>query len=404
MLRTVLLAFCCALALSASEAQQLGGPGTPPAGQSPQDSAVASPEDFSSPAVRARRLWRRDMAKKSAPKSGCFSTTFPSTEWNEAPCSTVQAPPHPARLDRNPQTAGNGSNPLASPSGPISSASGTLAKVSGVTSESDSASGSGVWSLQLNMNTFDGSPLCAGQANCHAWEQFIADNPGDVFIQYWLIGHDKNCPARPHGFPDDWTYFKGDAIEAAGCYLNGNQKQAAKQGIERLQGLRVTGSTSSAAQTVIYETADGQLFGGSDSGDPLSVGTNWNKAEFNIFGHDGGHQANLNPGASGASIVVQVGVDYGNVSAPPCLYTDTGPNQGYTAETNNLNPIAPCAGYSGQVGMSDPGIQFTEDQFPAIAECSFPDTTATCVPHTGSNFADAAFAVNCPAGGPPCSL
>ena len=81
------------------------------------------------------------MAKKSAPASGCYSATFPSTEWRSAPCSTAPGRPHPARLDQGPQQAGAGNSPVASPARTISSATGLLANVAGVTSEGDSVSG-----------------------------------------------------------------------------------------------------------------------------------------------------------------------------------------------------------------------------------------------------------------------
>jgi len=46
--------------------------------------------------------------------------------------------------------------------------------------------------------------------------------------------------------------------------------------------MRVTGSTSSSAQSVIFEALD-QLVTSTDNGDLLAIGNQWNQAEFNIF-------------------------------------------------------------------------------------------------------------------------
>ena len=218
------------------------------------------------------------MAQKPTPKPGCFSTKFPSTEWTEITCSDAPPVPHPLLLGQDAaSTAGAGNSPIVSvpPSDPITSISGSLVQVSGVTSESD-PTGAGRWSLQLNANRFN-SPLCGGQAGCTGWQQFIADNPGNVYIQYWLIGHANPCPATPAGFPEGhtWTYFPGGRGQAPGCYINGNQPPGPEQGLDGLQGLRLTGSSSSISQSSTYEIANGFLLHATDAGDPLSIGRNW---------------------------------------------------------------------------------------------------------------------------------
>lgn len=179
MLRTALLAICCVSAISASEAQQVSPPGALPAGQRLRNNAVAQPEDFSSPEARAKQVWRQNMAKKSARQPGCFTATFPSTEWKETTCSTAPARPHPIRLGPGPHAGGKGKSPVAQlNSSQIFAATGMLATVSGVTSETDTKAGANTWSLQLNTNAFDPGTLCAGQAGCIGWEQFVADTPG----------------------------------------------------------------------------------------------------------------------------------------------------------------------------------------------------------------------------------
>ena len=292
MLRTVVLALSFAFVLSPSWAQTVtAAPDTSPAGPLLRN-APPPLEDTTSAAFQARQSWRRTMAQKPTPKPGCFSTKFPSTEWTEIPCSNAPALPHPPRLGpAAPSTGGAANNsPIVSvpPSHPITSISGFLAQVSGVTSESD-PSGAGRWSLQLNANTFS-SPNCGGQAGCSGWQQFIADNPGNVYIQYWLIGHTSPCPATPAGLSGTWTYFPGVPAkhQASGCFINGNQTPAPQQGLDGLQGLRLTGSSSSISQSATYEIANGFLVTATDAGDPLSIGANWTRAEFNIFGYSGG--------------------------------------------------------------------------------------------------------------------
>ncbi len=208
------------------------------------------------------------MAQKPPSKPGCFTTQFPSTEWTEVPCSSAPPRPHPPRL--GPLTAGAGAEPIVSVpvSHPINSMSGVLAQVGGVTSGNSDPTGAGRWSLQLNTNRYN-TPLCGGEAGCSGWQQFIADNPGNVYIQYWLIGHSNPCPATPAGLTGSWTYAPG-----FGCFMNGRQTPAPQQGLDGLQGLRLTGSSSSISQSSTYEIANGFLAVAIDTGDPLSIGAN----------------------------------------------------------------------------------------------------------------------------------
>ena len=276
-LRTLALAIFCVLASSPLYAENVtAAPNAQQSGPPPRN-AVPPLEDTASPAFQARQSWRRTMARKPTPKSGCFSTAFPSTEWTEVPCSNAPPQPHPFRLvTPSAGGTGHGGSPILSVpiAHPITSVSGVLAQVTGVTSESD-PSGAGRWSLQLNANLFN-SPLCAGQATCSGWEQFIADNPGNVYIQYWLVGHTSPCPAVPAGLTGSWTYYPGAPGQASGCYINGHQSPGPQQGLNGLQGLRVTGSSSSISQSSTYEIANGFLVTATDTGDPLSIGANWN--------------------------------------------------------------------------------------------------------------------------------
>jgi hypothetical protein len=340
------------------------------------------PSEAQPSAQQLRENWRQLMLKRPAPKAGCYSTTFPSTEWQELPCSTETARPHPPALSHLPQTGGAGNDPSALVTGSLTSATGSLHQVTGVTQESDPG-GQNSYSLQLNTNNFNSASLCAGQPKC-GWQQFIRDNPGNVYIQYWLINHTSPCPAKPSG----WQFFAGGSGQASGCFINGNQTSAPTQSLSDLQGMRVIGGTSAAAQSVVYETAGDQIYTAKDNGDLLGIGTQWTQAEFNIFGLCCGNQATFN---AGSTIVVQIDVGNGTQTAPTC------PNGGFTAESNNLNPVSPCYGFADPNGFFPPAVIFTEDLRQAIPGCGYPNGVTACVTENGSTISDAAYAATCPA-------
>ena len=188
--------------------------GTPPPTSTSERPDLQSASQLSEKQLREN--WRRQMLKTPVPSAGCYTSAFPSTQWQEVPCSTAKARPHP------PAVAGAGNDPFASVVGSLSSATGSLLHVTGVTQESDPG-GQNSYSLQLNTNTFQSATLCAGQARCRGWQQFIRDNPGNVYIQYWLINHASPCPTNPANFPDGWQFFPGAPNQASGCFINGNQ-------------------------------------------------------------------------------------------------------------------------------------------------------------------------------------
>jgi hypothetical protein len=62
------------------------------------------------PQPSAKRLhdWRKGMARVPLPRRGCFTSSYPSTEWREVPCTTPPARPYPPARDRGPDIVGNG--------------------------------------------------------------------------------------------------------------------------------------------------------------------------------------------------------------------------------------------------------------------------------------------------------
>src|SRR5208282_4338897 len=286
--------------------------GTPSLATQPAVAQAAAPQAPPSQATPEMEAWRRQMVRTPFPKPGCYTSGYPKTEWQEVPCSTAKPRPHQTNGDYSAQVT----------SGSISSATGSFDSVTGATGEKDSSAGENHFSLQLNTNQFN-SPLCdKGNSGC-AWQQYIYDSPGDVYIQYWLLSNKQPCPSK------SWAYYDGSSGGVPGCYINGNQvAPSSPQTIIDLAKLRLIGNTSSSQQSAILQAADGKLWGSPDSGDLLSIGTQWTIAEFNVVGWGGGSTATLTP-STGTTIVVQTSVDNAT-KIPP------GVGGGFTGESNNL--------------------------------------------------------------------
>ena len=148
-------------------AQTSAGPAAPSfAPTTTQPAPTQSPKD-----------WRRGMAHVPPPKQGCFTSSYPSTQWQEVPCTTAPAIPYrPARGPR-PDTVGNGNDVSAKVTGHITEAVGSFDSVTGVTSETGTNPYTGatnapnVYSLQLNSNSSPPPParardVWAGSSSC----------------------------------------------------------------------------------------------------------------------------------------------------------------------------------------------------------------------------------------------
>ncbi|MBV8495541.1 MAG: hypothetical protein JO361_02030 [Gammaproteobacteria bacterium] len=114
-----------------------------------------------------------------------------------------------------------------------------------------------------------------------------------------------------------------------------------------MASIYLTGNSSGTQQSAVLEIPSGKMLGSPDTGDFLGIGTQWNTAEFNVFGASGGSEADLN---LGAVLVVRTSVENETTNAPTCQPT------GFTAESNNLNLVPPCCTFSG----TPPGIYFWE--------------------------------------------
>ena len=118
------------------------------------------------PATLSRDAWRATMAGTPRPKNGCFTATYPDTNWQEVPCTTAPLRPYQPVGGPTPQTVGQGFDFSALTTQPISSAVGSFDTVVGVTSLTG-PDGDNSYSLQLNTSQFTTS-ICDGAANSTA--------------------------------------------------------------------------------------------------------------------------------------------------------------------------------------------------------------------------------------------
>ena len=289
--------------------------------------------------ARLLEAWRVSMAQIPLPKKGTFEASYPSNEWREVP--SAKAPPYPMlpRRGPRPDTVGNGQNVSAqAPSGLISSATGSFDSVTGVTSESGQINSKGsavanAYTLQLNMNTFKST--VGGAAGCQGWEQFVFENDGTsgpyyrVYIQYWLLGYGTTSPGP------GWQNQSGTPNWAKN---SANASTVPNQPIGNLANLSLGGTVSASGDSYFFSTGSTMYAGTGDN--LVNATTNWNIAEFGVFGDGGGGGAIFN---SGSAIVTRTQIIYGGTAPPTCLA------KGFTGETNNLNfgPTAPSPSPTG---------------------------------------------------------
>jgi hypothetical protein len=300
-------------------------------------------------AAKNLEVWRAARRGLLPTKEGCYTSSYPSDEWQSATCVTAPQRPYPAARGRRPDFVGNGTDASVTPAGLIYSAVGSFDLVTGVTSESGQVDNTGpsvanAFSLQLNTQTFQ-TPLC-NSSGCVGWQQFVYSNAcGDdacVFMQYWLIDYVQPCPRN-------WTPFSGDG--APGCYINSNAVLVSRQPIQNLREMTLNGNAAPGSiDTVIFHVGN-TLYLASGADGVLQLSQHWQSAEFNVVGDGGGGQANFN---SGSSIVVRTAVDSGSALPPACS-----PN-GFTAETNNLY-LAPASAIPPVSRGTLPAIVFMEN-------------------------------------------
>ena len=340
--------------LFASHAYSAQTDGTDGTQKPSSEKSKAATEQMSPEEAHRREAWRDFMRVTPKPKKGCFTATYPKTEWQEVPCITPPDIPMPPRQGVRPLVVGNGDDISAQvpTTGFISTAIGSFDSVTGVTSESSPIGNSGpsvanAYTLQINTDFF-ASTACAGSPNtgCRGWEQFVHANDGSsgsVFIQYWLIRYNTTCPMG-------WTQFMFTGSTDIYCYRNSPGATAVpNQPITNLGQLSLAGSVSATSDSATLTTGtNAYSVAGSNS---VNAAAGWQTAEFNVFGYggnsSGGGAATFN---SGSTIVPRTRIFYGSPNPPTCVASD------FTGETNNLSfgPTAPVATAPG------PAVNFTE--------------------------------------------
>jgi hypothetical protein len=286
--------------------------------------------------------WRKAIAAKPQPKKGCFTSKFPSLEWQEIPCVDGPKYPMPPKAGILPDIVGNGNEIAAqAPSGHITSTTGSFDSLTNVTSEAGQIAAAGgqianAYTLQINTDFF-ASTVCSGSpipANCSGWEQFVFENNNvshRAYIQYWLIKYNTACPAGWTNFPSGTDNY---------CVILSNSSGAVPTPavpVTNLGQVTMTGSATASGDSIVM-TISGMAY--SRNGDnAVNASAGWSIAEFNILGDGGsavgvGSEANFN---NTASLVTRTQITYGGTAPPICVA------QGFTAETNNLSfgPAAP---------------------------------------------------------------
>jgi hypothetical protein len=342
-----LAAFAALLAVPVGHAQTPNP--TPPAATTPLPSAKSLHE------------WHRGMARVPLPKTGCFTSSYPSNEWQEVPCTTAPARPYPpARGGRRTDQVGNGTDVSAQVTGHISEAIGSFDSVTGVTSVTDPNGVSG-FSLQLNANFFT-TPACNGAAApsaCRGWQQFVYSNSGSAFMQYWLINYDTTCPAG-------WFTFPHPNDPGNDCFENGiNSVNVPVQAVANLANLSLMGQANGGGTDTIIMATGSNLYSAQNDDNAVDLAQGWQAAEFNIVGDCCGSESTFN---SGSTIVVRTSVDNGSPLAPSCL------GDGFTGETNNLFFMQASATPPSE---SLPAVVFTQS---SATSTTLPCNSATGVP------------------------
>jgi hypothetical protein len=220
---------------------------------------------------------------------------------------------------------GAGPDFSATVTGHISQAEGSFDSVRGITSTN-------AYSLQLNTAPFK-TKTCASspggiEGGCQGWEQFVYQSSGSSFIQYWLLQYGPAgtmCP-MPRGancqpdlvFSDGWCpfTFPSDPNKTVYCVVNAvNEPTVPPEPMTSLSELKVAGAAAPAGArvlpgrvakdsiTVTVGASAPQTATGNNYFPDLS--TQWNEAEFNVFGDGGGSQAVFN---NGADLVVRTEV------------------------------------------------------------------------------------------------
>jgi hypothetical protein len=300
------------------------------------------------PEAGAKKYWREGIAKIPVSGRGCFHASYPNFVWKNMVCTEGQPGAHSvpvSNLGHAPGSVGNGHDYIAQAQGLITTAVGQF-ELSGVTSEKGvgGIAGTNEYMIQINSNNDKPYSLCTNRIGCTVWQQFFYATDYDnnntqsaVFIQYWLLNYDGNCPAG-------WWPSTGYQVS---CYKNSAHAQVPHLPITELGNISFTASATAGGDDVVQLTHDSDAYIVTADDNVLDIGSGWYQAEFNVFGDTDSAKAVFN---AGASIQVILQLADGSTVPPSCIE-----GIGTTGETNNLN-FGPCQAFV----FIGPAITFTE--------------------------------------------
>jgi len=362
---------------------------TPLMAQDSQKPAAASTETQTA----EQKAWRQAMSRRPLPKNGCFTASYPSTEWREVQCGRSSPyhnkPRGGRRSDAN--LVGDGNDFVAKTSGLISSATGAFLSPTSASGENGDVAGTTTWAaniftLQINTQSNfleDGSTFstaaCNGHIGCFGWQQFVfsqtqggppqagqtsaapgvtrspitlangvtipggESTPG-LFIEYWLMNYGTPCPtlpswAIPPGLPATTTWVPDGA---GNCWFNGPMTYVHPLTVDAdfvpLQswGLEMTGTANASQDKLVLWTSKGSRLHNIHNiamyayQEPSVLGLSAVWTEAE-FNVFGDCCGTSATFTSPTVLVVQTSIDDGTKNAPVCV-----PNDGTTGETNNL--------------------------------------------------------------------
>jgi hypothetical protein len=121
--------------------------------------------------------------------------------------------------------------------------------------------------------------------------------------------------------------------------------------ITELSTLQLSGSAVANGKDVATATYGTEAYAATVNDSITGIAGGWYQTEFNIFGNQNAAQAFFN---KGASLTLNIALDYGSSEVPTCIYPSY--YNGTTGETNNLTLGTTCT----LAGGASPYIQFTE--------------------------------------------
>jgi hypothetical protein len=229
---------------------------------------------------------------------------------------------------------GNGPDFIATPAtGHIGVSEGSFDTATGITS-TDS------YELQLNTDFFK-TTVCPGgvsDPSCRGWEQFIYTSDGSAYIQYWFIKYGPSgtlCPTPRHTgcdglvHSDGWCPFDlGNGFVYCAIDAGSEPSGVVSRPLSSLASLKLAGATASGGSNdAITFTDSGTPHAATGDNRFPDFGSEWQQAEFNVFGNGGNKTVTFN---SGANVRVRTQVLSGTNIGPNCSLGS------FTGESNNL--------------------------------------------------------------------